>query len=703
MDEWPTPLKSYIFKWLTGWRPSAYILLNQNGQVLSWGGALDALGIPSPSKGDPIAQRLIFMEGLLPADETLQLPLVKTGANGSLDVHLFKTEEGYALWLMDASDRESQLSPLQQYANRLALQRGQDSREADLSAGQDVTQPLKCLFHALGIAALDYGSDGLFRFIGKAPPWIEQFYPDVAGQLCSASPQNGFSVLENFMDDAYAFWSRQTMGCVKSGLWIEEDTEGGEHLFEATAVNTGASKILLIAHDICTFTEKQRLIQKGRELALDRSILERMRQELQAARDALEERVKERTAALEQANTQLALELRQRKKLEQERAEMIIQLQQSQKMEAIGTLAGGIAHDFNNILSAVLGFTELSLSEISAGTILHHNLHQVLQAALRAKDLVRQILTFSRQSKTDPRPIQFGPIIEEALNLLRATLPANINIRHDLRSETYVMADATQLHQVIINLCANAGHALQANGGLMEVILRDRDDCGREVDKPERGSPSLYVELTVKDTGMGMTAEIIKRICDPFFTTKEIGQGTGMGLAVVNSIVKSCRGSLSVSSEPGKGSIFRILLPAIPQTEIPRAIHAAKLATGHEHILFVDDEPFQTELAVQILGRLGYRITATTDCSQALAYLAENPGQFDLVITDMNMPKMSGKALASEIVKIQPDIPIILCSGYSDPVTKPKTGEFGIKEYLMKPIAMHDMADTIRRVLDNPT
>lgn len=701
IDDWPTPLKSYIFEWLTGWRPSAYILLNQRGQVSAWGGALDALGIPLPTKGEPIAQRLIFMEGLLPTDKSLQLPLVKTGAKGSLDVHLFKMEDGYGLWLVDASERESRLSKIQQRANILALQRNQDAPATDLPAGQDATQPLKGLFHALNIAALDYGQDGQFRLIGEAPSWLEQFCPEQVGRLCSLSPQNNFSVLENFLDEAYAFWSKETMGCAKSGLWIEEDAEGGEHLFEATAVNTGESKILLIAHDICTFTEKQKLIQKGREMALDRSKLQRMQQQLQVARDALEERVQERTAALEQANSQLAQELGQRKRLEQERAEMLIQLQQAQKMEAIGTLAGGIAHDFNNILSAVLGFTELSLKDISKDTILHHNLRQVMQAALRAKELIRQILTFSRQSKAEPKPVQFGPIIDEALNLLRATLPANINIRRDLNSKAYVMADPTQLHQVIINLCANAGHAMQNKGGVLEIILRDRDDCRPVTGHPDQGT-GTYVELTVKDTGQGMTPEIIKHICDPFFTTKKIGQGTGMGLAVVNSIVQSCRGSLSVSSEPGKGSTFRILLPAIPQADMPKAITAAKLATGHEHILFVDDEPFQTELAVQMLGRLGYRVTATTDCTQALAYFSEAPEQFDLVITDMNMPKMSGVAMAAEIVKIRPDLPVILCSGYSDAITPPKTGEYGIREYLMKPIAMRDMANTIRRILDQP-
>ena len=405
--------------------------------------------------------------------------------------------------------------------------------------------------------------------------------------------------------------------------------------------------------------------------------------------------------ALEQSNAKLARELDQRKRLEQERAQMINQLQQAQKMEAIGTLAGGIAHDFNNILSAVLGFTELSLSEASVGTILHNNLQQVLQAALRAKDLIRQILTFSRQSKAEPKPVKFGPIIMEALKLLRATLAANINIQHDLHSEAYVMADSTQLHQVIINLCANAGHAMQNEGGVLEVILRDLHNHQPMPDH-QAPDPGLYVELIVKDTGLGMTPEIIKRICDPFFTTKEIGQGTGMGLAVVHGIVKSCRGVLKVSSQPGKGSVFRILLPAIQQADIPKATIAAELAMGHEHILFVDDEPLQTELAVQMLGRLGYRVTATTDCMQALAYFSEAPEQFDLVITDMNMPKMTGKAMATQLLKIRPDIPIILCSGYSDLIDKPRTAEMGIREYLMKPIAMRDMADTIRRVLAQP-
>ncbi len=374
-------------------------------------------------------------------------------------------------------------------------------------------------------------------------------------------------------------------------------------------------------------------------------------------------------------------------------------LAQAQKMESIGTLAGGIAHDFNNILSAVIGYTELSLIDIPKGSALQNNLQQVLKAGGRAKDLVRQILTFSRQRENELVPVKVSLIVNEALKLLRASLPTTIKMRHHIKSYLAVLTDPTNIHQVLMNLCTNASFAMQEEGGVLEVSLSDVDlDADFAKQHPDV-KPGKFIRLIVSDTGYGMSPEVSERIFDPFFTTKKMGQGTGMGLSVVHGIVKSHGGTIIVESSPGKGSAFSVFLPAIESEVTDQADQAQLVITGNERILFVDDEDFQADIGKRMLERLGYRVTAKTNSVEALDLFRQTPDEFDLVITDMTMPNMTGDVLAQKLISIRPDIPIIVCTGYSARINPDIIKEIGIKEMAMKPVVMKDIAQMIHRVL----
>ena len=375
-------------------------------------------------------------------------------------------------------------------------------------------------------------------------------------------------------------------------------------------------------------------------------------------------------------------------------------LAQAQKMEAIGTLAGGIAHDFNNILSAIIGYTELSLIQTPQGDPMQNNFKQVLKASGRARELVQQILTFSRQRENELLPIRVNLIVNEAIKLLRASLPSTIQIRHKIESNLTVMSDATNIHQILMNLCTNSSYAMQQDGGILEVNLSDVDlDPNFSAQHPGV-KPGKFIKLTVSDTGCGMSPEVLGRIFDPFFTTKNVGQGTGMGLSVVHGIVKSHGGAITVDSSPGQGTTFSLFLPATEAVSITPEDSVQLMATGTEHILFVDDEDFQVDIGKRSLTRLGYRVTAGTDSIEALGLFRQTPDEFDLVITDMTMPAMTGDVLAAKIISIRPDIPVIVCTGYSERIDNEVIKKIGIKELAMKPIAMKDMAEMIRRVLD---
>jgi signal transduction histidine kinase len=696
MLELPESVWRYIQGWLESRFLFGYALLDAEGCVAAWGGALERLGLPPLEKGRPIGDQLLFMEGLLPLQvPSLYLPMVKIAPEHSLDVHLFQSESGCGLFLVDVSKHEFAIAQWQQKANALALMHAREIQAAGHAAHSAAD-----LCHSLEIAALRPTDDGAFVLIGTPPAWLAGYAPEAAqGQALSWTLDQYFPFLENFLDEARAFWARQQVGGVRSGLWIDTEADGQEHLLEAFAVTTAHERLLLIARDLHDFDEKQKVIQTGRDMAMERTALQRLRAELEAARNALEARVAERTRQLQEANLRLAEELAWRARLEQERAEIMDQLRQAQKMEAIGTLAGGIAHDFNNILAAILGFTELSLTEAPENSFLRNNLKQVLHATHRARELIRQILTFSRQSKPEPQPVQPATVAQEALKLLRASLPAAIEIQEDIRSRALVMADPTQLHQVVMNLGTNAAHAMQPEGGVLTVQLHDTLLQPMDLTLYPELQAGPHCELTVKDNGRGMPDTVLRKIFDPFFTTKDKGQGTGMGLSVVHGIVKGCGGAIYVSSSPGVGSIFRVLLPVVPAAGGGVPPKALDLPCGNERILFIDDEPMQTELATHMLGRLGYRVTAMTDCLKALACFSQDPGQFDLILSDMNMPKMNGRALTAKLRQMRPDIPIILCSGHSDILDRTRPEDLGVQGFLGKPVTMSELAQAIRRVL----
>ena len=396
----------------------------------------------------------------------------------------------------------------------------------------------------------------------------------------------------------------------------------------------------------------------------------------------------------------IAEDMTERKRVEETLVKTERQFRQSSRMEAIGTLAGGIAHDFNNILTAILGYTELGLASVPKGSRTQRNLQEVLTAGHRAKHLVLQILAFSRQSGQGKRPTPIHMVIHETLKLLRATVPSTIEIRHSLMTEASVLADSTQLHQVVINLCTNAEYAMRETGGLLEIILEDFDvaeDTARSVSGLQIGP---HVRLTIQDNGTGMSSDVLERMFDPFFTTKPIGEGSGMGLAVVHGIVANHGGALMVDSLGGKGTKIEVYLPTVPAPDWDGSGDQRPIPLGKETILFVDDEETIVRLGKELLSRLGYTVEVQTNSQEALNVFRHDPQRFDLVITDQTMPGLTGEALSRELLRIRPELPIILCTGFSHIMTAEKAKALGIQAYLMKPLAIRDLAPIVRHVLD---
>ena len=375
-------------------------------------------------------------------------------------------------------------------------------------------------------------------------------------------------------------------------------------------------------------------------------------------------------------------------------------IQQAQKMEAIGTLAGGIAHDFNNILSAIIGYTELSIDCVEQGTLIQKNLYQILTAGNRAADLVNQILAFSRQNEHELIPIRIKLIAKEVLKLLRASLPVMVKVRPNIQSDSIVFADPTHIHQILMNLCTNAGQAMEENGGTLEVTLVDVEIDEDFASMHPEIIPGAYIKLSVSDTGCGIPHDLMSRIFDPFFTTKAPGKGTGIGLSAVHGIVKKYGGLITVYSEPKKCTTFNVFLPVIESTEKEKINIEEPLQMGNEHILFVDDEKPLADMGSQILESQGYAVTVRTSSIEALELFKAQPERFDLIITDMNMPNMTGTELAREIIDIRPDMPVILCTGDSAMLDDEKAREMGIRAFIIKPILQRELAKIIREVLD---
>jgi nitrogen-specific signal transduction histidine kinase/CheY-like chemotaxis protein len=380
------------------------------------------------------------------------------------------------------------------------------------------------------------------------------------------------------------------------------------------------------------------------------------------------------------------------------------QLQQVMKLQAIGTLAGGIAHDFNNILFPIVGYTELTMDDIPQDSQARKNLEEVLKATNRAKGLVQQILTFSRQNGQELKPLKVQILIKEALKLLRATIPSSIEINSSIDEECgLVKGDPTQIHQVIMNLCTNAYHALQDNSGKIEVCLKEANLSYEQSSERIGLKVGRHLELIVKDNGHGMTHQVMERIFDPYYTTKELGKGTGLGLSVIHGIIKNHGGDISVSSQPDAGSMFSVYLPIIDDIDVEiEPVQTVGVTKGNERILLIDDEEQIIDLERRILERLGYKVTSKTDSLEALEEFSARPDGFDLVITDMTMPKINGDRLARKLMDINPQIPVILCTGFNEAITEEKALSMGIGKFVMKPIVKDELAYTVRSVLDNP-
>ena len=403
-------------------------------------------------------------------------------------------------------------------------------------------------------------------------------------------------------------------------------------------------------------------------------------------------------AAMAIENARLYGELKDRLR---ETRQMQNRLARSEKFQALGQMASGVAHDFNNILSAIMGYAEMAQYDIPEKNRARQSIEQVLKASNRAEDLVKQILTFSRQSEQERKPMQLHYIVKEALKLIRASLPTTIDIRQNISTNgTTILADPTQIHQILMNLATNAHHAMREKGGVLEVALAPVELDSNEVAAYPDLKPGSYLKLSMSDTGPGMDLSTKERIFDPYFTTKEKGVGTGMGLSVVHGIVKGHDGAIAVFSEPGKGTTFHVLFPRIEKEIEYKAEALEPLPLGNERILFVDDEKALVDLGKKMLERLGYKVFPRTSSIEALEAFRADPRKFDLVITDMTMPNMTGDELAEEIMAIRSDTPIILCTGFSERITKEIAEEMGIREFAMKPLLMSDLAKIIRKVLD---
>ena len=432
-----------------------------------------------------------------------------------------------------------------------------------------------------------------------------------------------------------------------------------------------------------------------------RILLEQEKENVKTANNALEKRVEDRTLQLSNANQYLKKEIEIRQKFERERAELEKQLYQLQKMETIGTLAGGIAHDFNNILTPILGYTDMALEELPEESNLRFDIEQINNAARRGKDLVQQVLTFSREVDFANKPIQLEPIVAEALNLIKASFPPGVQItQHFDQKIGTVLADPIHIHQIVMNLCTNANHAMMKTGGILDVRLESVKLDQRTADKIPNLKKGSYIRLTISDTGHGMDIKTKERIFEPFFTKKEVGSGSGLGLSVVHGIISNYGGAIIVDSSPGKGSTFIIYLPKYAGELSEPDKLSKKLLKGDEYILFVDDEPEITFMGKKMLENLGYKVTISSNSLSALEEFCSKPSKYSLLVTDQNMPNMTGTELASNMKSVQPGLKVIIITGYSDTLSEEVLEESGISEVILKPMILDDFSKVIRRVLD---
>jgi len=401
----------------------------------------------------------------------------------------------------------------------------------------------------------------------------------------------------------------------------------------------------------------------------------------------------------------VALDITERKKAAQEKKELEKQLQQAQKMEALGTLAGGIAHDFNNILTAINGYTELAYYNIENPVNLKRDLDEIKKGAERAKNLVKQILTFSRKTERETRPLQISLVIKEALKLLRSSIPTTIDIQQDIDSKALVLADPTEIHQIVMNLCTNAYHAMRETGGTLNIFLKEI-----EISKPREILDSgieagKYLRFEVIDTGSGIDEELKEKIFEPYYTTKSPGEGTGLGLAVVHGIVTSIGGSIEVDTVKGEGTTFRVYFPVFEGERENTSSTGLEvpLKGGNERIILVDDDINVIDITRRTLKKYGYKIQVFHNGMEAYKEFEGDPDKYDLIITDMTMPYMTGAELSKKILEIRPNFPIILWTGHSELINSKKALALGIREYYYKPLTATEILLVVRKVLDNAT
>ncbi len=426
---------------------------------------------------------------------------------------------------------------------------------------------------------------------------------------------------------------------------------------------------------------------------------------LQQSHDNLEQRIAQRTTDLAKTNLCLQQEITERERMEAEKEKLIEQLIQAQKMEAIGTMAGGIAHDFNNILMPIIGYAEMTKIKLPPESDIKRYLDQIIDASMRAKELIRQILTFSRQNDHESKPIKLEPLVKETLRLMRPSLPSTIEIRESIDPNVgQIAGNPTQIHQLLMNLCTNARHAMREHGGILTVALDEVRHPGCSVSNGRKLEPGSYVRLQISDTGHGIRESIQKRVLEPYFTTKAPEEGTGLGLSVVHGIVKKHGGHLTFSSQVNKGTTFQVLFPKNPASTTCEAVKPEHIVSGGtERVWVLDDDDAIALMEQKILQNLGYAVKAFTRSDQLLAEFKKNGDRVDLVITDMTMPTRTGVELARLLMDMRADIPIVLCTGFSENIDAARAKDIGIRKFLIKPVVMKELADTVRKVLDEKT
>jgi len=432
-----------------------------------------------------------------------------------------------------------------------------------------------------------------------------------------------------------------------------------------------------------------------------RKLLELEQDKVKAVNSTLEKRVIERTRQLTNTNIKLKKEIEIRVRSEKQRSELETQLFQLKKIETIGTLAGGIAHDFNNILTPIIGYTDMALEEIPEDSNLRFDLEQINNAALRGKDLVQQILTFSREVNMEKKPVKIDQIVVEVINLVKASLPRSIEIRKSIDPGIgVILADPVHIHQIMMNLCTNAIHAMKNRGGVLDIKVDSVLVDQKTTMKINNLKVGIYVRIRLSDTGHGMDRRTKDRIFEPFFTSKEVGSGTGLGLSVVHGIVSNYNGAITVESTPGKGTSFTVFLPYNISDPVNEVKSLDQLPRGVEHILFVDDELDITFVGKKMLENLGYTVTTMTNSSEAFEEFKRNPGEYSLLVTDQTMPKMLGTELAGKMREINPDLKVIIITGYIDKLSEKTKSEAGSYEMILKPIKLSEFSKVIRKVLD---